>query len=698
MKIYVAKNSGFCRGVKRAVELALSSAGENVYLLGDIIHNPIVSQKIARKGIVTVDSVSAVPNGATLIIRSHGEGEDIYREAEKRNIRIVDTTCSFVKRTQQIVKEHYDNGFAIVIVGHKTHPEVIGINGWCNNSAFITEDVSVDFPDFEGKKVCVVAQTTFSAEKYKKFIQNITTKVSKTVEIFSTICYTTNERQQEAETLSQKCDAMIVIGGLNSSNTDKLAEICKKHCKHVVRIASADSLNPINFINFETVGIVAGASTPDEQTQEVLLKMENTEVNNVMAEAMAEMDKAQRSLKKGDIIKVTISQATDDGLDVMIPSRKREVAIAKEELLCENYDKANYADKVGEEIEVMVLATNPDKLSEKAIQAVKEEEAVIEGIKQGNVFTVTCDGFNKGGLTAKIGTYSVFVPSSQIRIGFVKELEKYVGKTLRLKMITQEESRRKQIVASQRVILEAEKAERDAARAEKEAAFFGSINVDDIVEGEVVRFAQFGAFVDVNGFDCLAHISDLSWNNVHSPADVLEIGKKYNFKVIKIDQEAKKVSLGFKQLQQKPWELAAEKYPVGSVITGKVVRIVPFGAFVEVDKNIDGLVHISQISHDWLENPLAALTVGQDVDVKVLDLDVEKEKMTLSIKALLPEPEVRKTNPNRPQRQPKEEGEAPVRKPRAPKAPKEDDEVHEWKDEEGFGGASISELLNSNNK
>lgn len=694
MKVILAKYAGFCSGVRRAVGLATGLAHQNAYVLGELIHNPVVTKKIENLGIRTVHSVSEVPDGATLLIRSHGEGEATYLAAKAKNLTVVDATCAFVKRSQKIVRERYLAGDAVVIVGEPNHAEVIGINGWCDGKALVISDENAPIPDFGGKNACVVAQTTFSKRKYQKIIENIAEKCGKTVEIFQTICYTTEERQKEADELSKKCDAMIVLGGLSSSNTQKLYEICRKNCSAVVRIPDAESLDPKQFIHYETVGIVAGASTPDEQTQEVLFKMESTEVNNVMEAAIAEMDKAPKSLKKGDIIKVTISQVTDNGLDVMIPSRKREVSIAKEELLCENFDKAAYADKIGEEIEVMVLATNPDKLSEKAIAKMKEEEAVIEGIKQGNVFTVTCDGFNKGGLTAKIGSYSVFVPSSQIRIGFVKDLEKYVGKTLRLKALNQEESKRKQIVASQRVILEAEKAERDAARAEKEAEFFGSIHVGDVVEGQVVRFASFGAFVDVNGFDCLAHISDLSWSNVHSPADVLEIGKKYNFQIIKIDEEAKKVSLGYKQLQQKPWELAAEKYPIGSVIKGKVVRIVPFGAFVEVDKNIDGLVHISQISHDWLDNPLSVLSVGQEVEAKILDLDPEKEKMTLSIKALLPEPEVRKTNPNRAPRAPREDGEAAApRKPRAPRAPREDDEVHEWKDEDGAGGASISELL-----
>ncbi|MCQ2399187.1 MAG: S1 RNA-binding domain-containing protein, partial [Clostridia bacterium] len=254
-----------------------------------------------------------------------------------------------------------------------------------------------------------------------------------------------------------------------------------------------------------------------------------------------------------------------------------------------------------------------------------KEEADVKEIADGKIFEATVTEVNKGGLIAKFGNYQVFVPSSQIRIGFVKELDKYVGKTLRLKA-EKVEQRRRQIVASQRVILEAEKAERDAIHAEKMEAFFNSIQVGDIVLGVPVRFADFGAFVSVNGFDCLAHISDLSWTGCTNCADVLELNKEYEFKILKIDREKQKVSIGYKQLQRKPWDLVNDKYNVGDVIHGKVVRIVSFGAFVEVEKGIDGLVHVSQIANKWVDNPLAALKVGDEVDAKILDINTEKEK------------------------------------------------------------------------
>jgi small subunit ribosomal protein S1 len=413
-----------------------------------------------------------------------------------------------------------------------------------------------------------------------------------------------------------------------------------------------------------------------------------TEAKATMEEVVANMD-SQPKLKKGQLIKATISSADDTGVAVLLPLAKQEIILAKEEVDCETYNKDEFNAKLGEEIELMVVAINPVKLSQKSIKQIKEEEAMIAEIQGGKDFEVVCSGFNKGGLTATLGSYMVFVPAREIRAGFVKELDKYVGKKLRLRLLEVKTERRKEIIASQRVIIEEEKAAKAAARAAKEAEFFASVHVDDVVEGKVERITAFGAFVSVNGFDCLAHISDLSWTGVKNVADILEIGKTYQFKVLKIDEESKKVSIGYKQLQPQPWDLAAEKYAEGDVIHGKVVRITAFGAFVEVEKGIDGLVHVSQISHEFLENPMTVLTIGQEIDAKILKLDCAERKMTLSIKALEPKPEVLERKAKK-----TEEGEV-KEKARKPRAPKEDEEVTEWS-EGDLASVSIADLLNKN--
>lgn len=717
MEIILAKSIGFCSGVRRAVDTAMSMGGKGVFVLGELIHNETVTAKLKEKGSVIVNSIDEI-TGGKVIIRSHGEGKKVFRALKDRGVEIIDCTCPFVARTQRIVEEHYKQGYQIVIAGEKNHPEVKGLDGWCENTAFVT-DGEDDLSRFSGKKICVVAQTTFSAAKFDLFLQKIKKSTLKTVEVFNTICYTTRERQEEANRLSEICDCMIVIGSASSSNTRKLFDVCRKKCKSVFLIESADLVDIKNFKSFYKLGIVSGASTPREQTMEVFFSMEEKNtgaeviVNEAttetvtapevaaeepktmseMEEAVAKMDDKATKFRKGQKITATISSATDEGLAVYISNTKKEILLPKEEINCENYDKAEYSKKVGEEIEVKIVGLNPVQLSEKAIARDLEDEKLVAEIADGNsIFNVVIDGFNKGGLIGHYAGFEVFVPSSQIRIGFVRELDKYVGKTLRVKAEKVENGKRKQIVASQRVILEAEKAQRDAERAEKEEEFFGAVSVGDIIKGTVVRFAAFGAFVDVNGIDCLAHISDLSWTGCNAPSDVLEIGKEYEFKVLKCDKETKKVSLGYKQLQPRPWDLVPGKYMVGDIVKGKVVRIVPFGAFVELEKGIDGLVHVSQISHEWLENPTSALKVGEEVEAKIIAIDHEKEKITLSIKAMTPAPENAAKAPRKDHEAEGEDGEKAARKPRRQKNDADDGELKEWK-EDSNSGVSIAELL-----
>jgi len=693
MEIKIAQHSGFCSGVKIAVSKAMTIEPQNTYIYGEIIHNPDICAQIEKRGITTVEKLSLVPDGARMIIRSHGVGKSVYEECERRGIEVIDCTCSFVRRTQRIVEAESAAGKTVAIMGEPTHPEVVGLMGWCSGECYAFSSPEADFSVLKGKNVCVVAQTTFSKEKFYKIIKNIPKVDIKTVEVFQTICYTTISRQSEADELSKECDAMIVIGGLNSSNTAKLYDVCKGNCANVFWLKNADDLNCKIIKNFKKLGIVLGASTPNEQAQEVLLKMEGIETEEkatTMEEVVAQIDNGQTKFKKGQIVKAIISSADDAGIEVLLPTAKKEILLDKNEVDCEVYAKEDYLAKTGEEIELMVVGLNPVKLSQKMIRQAAEEEAAVAELESGKEFSVECTGFNKGGLTAQYGTFPVFVPAKEIRSGYVKELEKYVGKKLRLKALEiKKDSRRKEIIASQRVIIVAEKEARDAAKAAKEAEFFANIHVGDVVEGKVERATAFGAFVSVNGFDCLAHITDLSWNRAQKVTDVVEIGKTYQFKVLKIDEENKKVSIGYKQLQPQPWDLVGEKYAVGDVIHGKVVRIVAFGAFVEVEKGIDGLVHVSQITHEWLENPTSALTIGQEVDAKILAIDPEAKRLTLSIKALEPKPEA-------PHREKKEDS-SEAKPHRGKRENKDSDEYREWSESTG-GGASIADLLSTPDK
>ena len=699
MQVIIAKHSGFCSGVKKAVETAMSVSPENTFVYGEIIHNREVVSEITKRGLITVDDVSDVPDGATLLIRSHGAEKSVYEECEKRNIRLLDCTCAFVKKSRDIVKRASSEGKTIVITGSREHPEIRGLVGWATGEVFVFASAEEDFGDLHGKEIVLISQTTFSEKSFSKIAENIQKVRPKTVEIFPTICYTTICRQREAKELSRICYAVLVIGGLNSSNTNKLAEIASANCKRVIRLRGADDFEYEKIKGCKKVAVIVGASTPDWQTREVLCKMEgnSTEVQKMtMQNVVEDIDKNER-YHKGQIISAKIVSATEEGVYVSA-SGKLEILLPKDELDCSEYTREVYAGRVGEELQLMVVELNPKvKLSEKSVKKVKEEEALLSDVEAGKEFSVICTGFNKGGLTAELGTYPVFIPAKEIRSGYVNDLEKYKGKKLRLRLLEIRKERRKEIIASQRVILEEEKAAKDAQRAEKEEAFFNTIEVGATVEGKVERVTSFGAFVSVNGFDCLAHISDLSWTGVKEVTDVLEIGKRYQFKVLKIDRENKKVSIGYKQLQPEPWDLAAEKYAEGDVVHGKVVRIVPFGAFVELEKGIDGLVHVSQITHEWLENPTSVLSIGEEIDAKVLAFNPAERKITLSIKALQPQPEV---EPYYMKEKDRDEGKSNNRKARKggrKNFSDDDEDYREW-NEGGFGGVSIADLLGGVNK
>ncbi len=768
MKVVVAAHCGFCTGVRRAVETAMRVEPVNTYVLGELIHNEDVTGRIRARGIPTAEDLAEVPDGATLLIRSHGVGREVYRICRERGIRVVDCTCGFVRNAQRIVSEQTAAGKTVVIAGQREHPEVAGLVGWSSGEVYVIGSEKEDLSFLRGKNVALLSQTTFSEQRFSKIAENLRKVCPKTVEIFKTICYTTVSRQKDVARLARESDAILVIGGLNSSNTNKLAEIASQFCGQVYRLKNADDFEYEKVKFCKRVGIVAGASTPDWQTSEVLKKMaeNNAEVQvetqvseetvktpvaeetaaaqaeaapvetqeapaaeaaetvseqeaqpapeqkeaasaqaapaeekSAMDAIIAEMDKGSH-YKKNQLLTVKVVSATDEGIYVS-GSGKADILIDKSELDCDNYSRDAYADKIGENIDVMVVETKPAvKLSEKQVRKLKEEEALLKDIEEGKEFSVVCTGFNKGGLTAELGTYAVFVPAREIRSGYVKELDKMVGKKLRLRMLEIRRERRKEIIASQRVILEEEKKAREAAKAEREQAFFDSINVGDIVEGKVERVTSFGAFVSVNGFDCLAHISDLSWTGVKEVTDVLEIGKRYQFKVLKVDRENKKVSIGYKQLQPRPWDTAAERYAEGDIVHGKVVRIASFGAFVELEKGIDGLVHVSQITHEWLEDPTSALKIGQEIDAKILAFNPEEHKITLSIKALQPKP----WDTNREERD-RDREDAGERRPRQRNKGNrrtasdyaDEAEYREWS-EGGYGGASIADLLGNDDK
>jgi 4-hydroxy-3-methylbut-2-enyl diphosphate reductase len=631
MQLIFAKNIGFCFGVQNAVNIA-EKAG-NAYTYGHIIHNEHVIEKLRSGGITAIEDLSGLKAGDTLILRSHGAPKSVYEQAEKAGVKLIDATCPFVKKIHDIVRDMSQKGYHIVIAGKASHPEVIGIRGWCKDSVVVDEksDLSA-LTDYD--KICVVAQTTSDIENFSAIIKKIVKLPLKTVEIFNTICYTTIRRQIEAERLAAVCDAIVVIGSKTSSNTNKLFAICAAVCENCYLIQNAAELQNINFSPYAAIGVTAGASTPSELIMEVkeYMSQQFEEVQN--KEFIEAVEESLMSYKEGKRVKGTVIGADEKGIHVNIGGKK-DGLVPKDEVVIEGeYNPADYAE--GTEIEAIIISKQDTEsgcvlLSKKRVDQIKEGDKIVETIRDGAVFELVADKVTKGGLLGKLGTYTVFIPASQIREGFVKDLKQYVGKKLRLTALEiEDDEKRHKIVASQRKVLEEE-------RKEREDIFWANVQPNVIVHGKVKRVTNFGAFVSVDGFDCLAHIVDLSWNHIKKVEDVLTIGESYDFLVLAVDREKGRVSLGYKQLQQHPFIKCIEEHPVGSICHGKVVSIVPFGAFVELAPGVEGLVHVSEAAHTFVKNINEVVKVGDEVDVMILAVDEAARKITLSIKACSPD-------------------------------------------------------------
>ena len=684
MQVFVAKNAGFCKGVKSAVDIALQLADKygKIFTLGELVHNELVTQYLKEKGAlcISLEEAKNLKKGDVALIRAHGIPKQFEQELRDRGVVLFDATCPVVKRNQRLAEERANAGDQVIIVGDKNHDEVQGVLSYAGEDAVVVSD-SETLP-IGDKSTSILFQTTILPEKFEKIeknAKNFEKNHNKSVGIFNTICYTTEVKQDEARASAQNTDAVLVLGSHTSANTRRLFEVAKEVNPHTYFATCVNEVLSMQniFKDFQSVSIVAGASTPPWLIQEVTKLMSETQKNavetaetEVKNEAtlqeqtvvedkepttMADLMKSAQSVgytnyKVGKRIKGKVISAGENGIYVAIGGKKDGFIDKSEASLDGNYNPADY--KEGDEVQATILAVNKEyvSLSKKDVDAVRQEEAEAEKALAQGEFSLTMTEVVKGGLRGRLGQYTIFVPASQIRMGYVSNLEDYKGKTLRLTLMppkekentvaegeentdtTEDKPQKKSryLFASQRIILEREKKE-------KEDLFWNNIHVHDIVTGKVKRFTQFGAFVNVRGFDCLAHISELSWNKITDPSTVLTIGESYDFVVLKMDRETGKISLGYKQLQKKPYEVAAEKFPVGTVIKGKVERIFPYGAFVSIDDGVDGLVHVSQISHNWIKDANEALTVGQEVEAKIIGFD--DNRITLSIKELLPAPE-----------------------------------------------------------
>ena len=637
MSVTVAKSAGFCFGVSRAVSLVEDAAkqGGRTLTLGPIIHNRHVVARFREMGVHVIDRPEEAAPGDTVVIRSHGVGKEVYKRLETVGANIVDATCPFVKRIHEIVSGAEEGGMLPIIIGTPTHPEVEGIAGWCSRCKVfedtqalenwvLSENIPKDLP------VCMVSQTTSTEILWKKSV-DFAKKQFTYLQTFDTICRATECRQREASELSQRCGAMVVVGDLKSSNTGRLAMICREHCDRVILVDNASELNPNDFRGVSDVGITAGASTPAWIIKEVNKTM--SEINNVEAvqeENFADLlEQSIKTLNTGDKVVGTVTGISNTEVQVDLGT-KHAGYIPYDEVSTDASVKPEDVLKVGDEIEVFVVRVNDQEgtvqLSKKKLDGLKVWDEMAKYVEEKTTIDATITEENKGGLVANVKGIRVFIPASQSGIAKGGDMSVLVGKPVQIKITEVNRARRRAIGSIRAVTSEQRKAAQEK--------IWSEIEVGKKYHGTVKSLTSYGAFVDIGGVDGMVHVSELSWNRIKNPAEVVKVGDEIDVYVISFDPEKHKISLGYKTDEMNPWNQFMSKYSVGDVVEAKVVKLMTFGAFAEIIPGVDGLIHISQISDRRIGKPEDVLSEGQVVQVKITDI-AENKRISLSIRALL---------------------------------------------------------------
>ncbi len=642
MRVEVAKTAGFCPGVKRAVDMveAAARSGIPTVTYGPIIHNHHVVERFAGMGVHEISHFSEVTPGTQVIIRSHGVSRAVYEGLEAQGAVIQDATCPYVKRIHKIVSEAEKQGRTPIIIGIPTHPEVEAIAGWCQDPHvfenaealekwLLGDDIRQHMP------LIMVSQTTSTEKLWKNCVETIK-KLCTNCEIFDTICSATEKRQSEAARLAQRCESMIVIGDRNSSNTKRLREICSEVCKHTCLIDSGADLSAADYIGKSSVGITAGASTPQWIIKEVYNIMSDEIKTEVTEESFDQLlEQYDKSLNTGDKVTGIVTGITPTEIAVDLGTKHAGYIPCSSGVSDDPSVKPEEAFQVGQEIEVYVIRVNDAEgtvaLSKKKLDAQKNWDEIEQACEDKTVVEGYITEQNKGGIVANVKGIRVFIPASQTGVPKNGDMGALVKTTVKLK-ITEVNRQRKRVVGSIRAVTaEARKAAAEKIRAE--------IEVGKKYQGVVKSLTSYGAFVDIGGVDGMVHVSELSWSRIKSPADVVAVGDEIEVYVISFDPEKRKISLGYKTDETNPWTIFTTNYHVGDVCEVKIVKLMTFGAFAEIIPGIDGLIHISQIADRRIGKPEDVLSEGQTVDVKIIDIDTEKKRISLSIRALLEEEE-----------------------------------------------------------
>lgn len=651
-KITVAKTAGFCFGVDRAVKLVYEQLSRSkVATYGPIIHNPSVVADLASKGVRIVSSVSEASPEECLVLRSHGVSAGVYTELAARKLQFIDATCPFVERIHRIAAEKSSAGYFILIAGNATHPEVAGIVSETAENSYVFECESELKCFFEKnkeinkKKVAIIAQTTYNIKMWDKCLE-IVKAYCPNVEAFNTICDATSKRQIEAERLAQNSDLMVVIGGRESSNTIKLSEICARFCDSIHIETSADLCDSKQRLeNAHSIGITAGASTPAYIIKEVQCTM--SELLNTLDEDFnfeEELDKSFKKIYTGNRVKgyITAVNANEAIVDV---GTKHTGYVPLSELTDDPNLRPCDVVNVGDEVDLIVVKINDQEgivnLSKKRVDAMVGFDSVMKAKEDGGVLQGTVVEVIKGGILVVSNGARVFIPASQATLRREDKLEEMLKKTVSFKILEVNEQRGRAVGSIRAVSKES----REAA----EKKFWETVKVGDTFSGEVKSITNYGAFVDLGGVDGMVHISELSWNRIKHPSEVVAVGDVLEVYVKDLDAEKNRISLGYRKTSENPWGKFAEEYNVGDVVKATIVSITPFGAFAQIAPGVDGLIHISQIAKERVTNVKEILSVGQVVDVKITEIDIEKKRISLSIKELIedaPEEKIELDNAN----------------------------------------------------
>lgn len=673
MGVKVAEYAGFCFGVKRAYNMVMKliedSDNDKIVTYGPLVHNKQIVEFLSKKGVNVVENIDDV-DCVKVVIRAHGVPPVVYDKLKNNNVEIIDATCPKVKYVHNLVNEYSKNGYFVLIVGDKTHPEVIGIKGFAGENSLVISSVDEILNLPKENKYFLVSQTTFNKEKFLKITEEIK-NIFSNIEIIDTICSATKERQEAAYNLSKESDLMIVIGGKTSSNTKKLYEIAKENCKEALWIETAENLNCSFLKTFKNIGVTAGASTPQWIIKEVLQMVnEQNELNTV--ETTEEVKTAEctcacengaceapqeaadvPAFNAGDIVKGKVMSVTDTEAIVDIGYRQDGILLQRDISVDPEVNPKDVLN-AGDEIDVYIVKLEDKNgnliLSKRRADIHNLFEKANELLASKEKISVTVLEEVKGGLVADFEGFRAFIPASHVDLNYVPELNGYIGQTFDVNVIEVDRSKNR-IVLSRKQVLENE------AEAKKQATL-DSLEVDSIVEGTVKKLTEFGAFIDLGGIDGLVHISELSWDKVAHPSDVLAEGDVVKVKVVKLNKETGKITLSIKQTVPDAWSTVDQKYQVGQIVKAVVKRIVTFGAFVELEHGIEGLVHISQIDNEHVKEVKDVLSPEQEVEVKILSIDKDAHKIALSIKQTKEAPV--KVKEEKPKAKPEVKKQAPV--------------------------------------